>query len=204
MDHEARLRAEIIRVGRMMRDRNLVFATGGNVSAKVDDESFLITPSGVRKGEMREEDLVLVRLDGTWSGMIKPSIETPLHTAIYRSQEVGAVVHAHPPCCTALAVAGIDLLTGLIPEGVMVLGEVPTIPYRTPGTQELADALTEVKGARAFLMERHGALTVGRDLEEAYNRMEEMEFIACLQLKVMSLGEPQELPLEERRKLGGS
>jgi len=203
LDHEARLRAEIIRVGRMMRDRNLVFATGGNVSAKVDDESFLITPSGVRKGEMREEDLVLVGLDGTWSGKIKPSIETPLHTAIYRSREVGAVVHAHPPCCTALAVTGIDLLTGLIPEGVMVLGEVPTIPYRTPGTQELADALTEGKGAKAFLMERHGALTVGRDLEEAYNRMEEMEFIACLQLKVMSLGEPQELPLEERRKLGG-
>jgi len=203
MTSEETLRKDVIRYGKLMSDRRLTFATGGNISTKLDEGSMLITPSGVRKGDMRKGDLIVVSLeDGSWEGKLRPSIETPLHTVLYRTGEIMAVVHGHPPFCTALAVAGVPLLTRMVPEGVIMLGDVPLIPYRTPGTRDLADALVNAGGdGRGYLMERHGAITVGNDLEQAFNRLEEMEFLAEVQVRTMSLGGARELPPEEVKRI---
>jgi L-fuculose-phosphate aldolase len=203
MPSESKIRMEMVRFGRLMADRGLTFATGGNISARLDEESILITPSGVRKGEMRGEDLIIISLrDGSIVGDRKPSIEASLHTAFYSRGEVNAVMHGHPPFCTTLALLGQPLKTALTPEGVMVLGIVPLVPYRTPGTRELAEALASAGGdGRGYLMEKHGALTLGKDLEEAFNRLEEMEFIASIQVRGQSLGEVEELPSKEVRKI---
>ena len=202
LNKEEMLREEIVNYGRLLYERGLTTATGGNISARLDDETILITPSGIRKGEMKKEDIVLMKLDGSWSGSRRPSIESPLHTSLYRREGIGAVIHAHPPCCTALAVASTKLMTSMLPEGVMILGEVPLIPYRRPGSEELADEIMNAGDkARGYLLEKHGALTVGRNLAEAFGRMEEMEFIASVQLKVMSLERPRGLSSSEMKEL---
>ena len=205
MTSELALRTEIVKYGKLMFDRRLTFATGGNLSARLDEDTILITPSGVRKGGLEEGDLLTVDLrDGSHSGPGRPSIETPLHTMFYSREEVNAVVHGHPPFCTSLAVMGRQLRTGIIPEGIMVLGEVPMVPYKTPGTEDLARALAEAGGdGRGYLMEKHGSLAVGRSLEEAYDRLEEMEFIAMVQVRCDSMGGVEEIPPEERKRILG-
>jgi L-fuculose-phosphate aldolase len=203
MSSESGLRMEIVRFGKLMAERGLTFATGGNLSARLDEETILITPSGVRKGEMRGDDLIVLNLrDSSFKGRKKPSIETPLHTTFYKRNDVNAVLHGHPPFCTILAVKGMTLKTALIPEGIMVLGKVPLLPYRPPGSADFASSLQSAKGdGKGYLMEKHGALAVGVDLNEAFNRLEEMEFIASIQVRVEMLGGAEELPDQEIIKI---
>ncbi len=205
MTNEQTIRSEIVRYGKMMFERGLTFATGGNLSARLDEGSILITPSGSRKGELREEDLLVVNLEtGDHHGARRPSIETPLHTALYSHEEVNAVIHGHPRFCTSLAVMGKRLKTGLVPEGILILGQVPIVPYRTPGSEDLAKVLLESKGdGRGYLMEKHGSLAVGSSLEEAYNRLEEMEFIAMIQIQCEAIGGADEIPADERDRILG-
>ncbi len=195
MSSESRLRDEIVRYGRLMYERQLTYATGGNISARVGDSTVLITPSGVRKGDLGPPDLIKLSLEGEVRGGGRPSIETPLHLLLYRRRpEVGAVVHGHPPFCTTLAVLSRELRISMIPEGVLVLKEVPLLPYETPGTEELASAVAGASD-KGFgcLLQNHGAFAWGRDLEEAYNRLEEMEFLAMVQVRAEAIGTPNEL-----------
>ncbi len=186
-------------VCRMLYDRNLTVSAGGNMSVKVGDSEILITPSGRNKGLLEPEDMVLLGTDGSVLSEGKPSIEHRFHLALYNlNPDTGAVVHCHPLHCTTLAVRGEGMRCNLTPEGVLLLGEVPMIGYCTPGSQELVDAVSEHHAARAMLMERHGALTQGRTLEEAYNRMEELEFQARLQLLA---GDVSDLPADEIERL---
>ena len=169
------------------------------MSVRIDD-GVLITPSGRNKGLLKPEDLVKVSLDGTVISGGKPSIETRFHLALYRANpETDAVIHCHPLNCIALTLKGEELRCNLTPEGALLLGKVPTIPYITPGTDELVDAIASHSGSSAILMARHGSLTQGRTLEEAYDRMEELEFQARLQLMA---GDAEDLPDSELRKLG--
>ena len=169
------------------------------MSVRVDD-GVLITPSGRNKGLLKPEDLVKVALDGTVVSGGKPSIETRFHLALYRSNPgTNAVIHCHPLNCIALTLRNEELRCNLTPEGALLLGRVPTIPYITPGTDELVDAVASHRGSAVMLMARHGALTQGATLEEAYDRMEELEFQARLQ---MMCGGAEDLPADELRKLG--
>lgn len=166
-------------------NRGLTVSAGGNMSVRLDDHHILITPSGRNKGLVGPDDLVKVTIDGDAIGKSRPSIETGLHLALYnKNVNINAVVHCHPLHCTALAVRCENIRADLTPEGVLLLGNVPMIGYFTPGTQELVDAVAEHSSSMAMLLERHGAITQGGNLEEAYNRMEELEFQARLQLTV--------------------
>ena len=109
------------------------------------------------------------------------------------------MVHCHPLNCIAITVRGERLRCNLTPEGALLLGRVAEVPYVTPGTQELVDAVAEHADAKAMLMVRHGALTQGATLEEAFDRMEELEFQARLQLLC---GDAEDLPDSELAKLG--
>ena len=178
--------------------KGLLVSAGGNISIRFDD-GMLITPSGRNKGALLPEDMVRMSMEGRVSGKGKPSIEHRFHIALYNLRsDVGAVVHCHPIYCTALAVKGDRIRSDLTPEGVILLGDVPVIPYRTPGSDELVDEVAKVAKFSAALMESHGALTLGRTMEEACNRMEELEFQAHLQLVV---GNVNGLPREEVNKL---
>ena len=166
-------------------DRRLTVSAGGNMSIRINDGEILITPSGRNKGLLLPEDMVKMSMDGKVIGEGKPSIEHRFHLALYnRNQDTNAIVHCHPLYCTTLAVKGERIKSDLTPEGVLLLGDVPMIDYYTPGSEELVKAVEACADSRAMLMRRHGALTQGRTMEEAYNRMEELEFQAQLQLMV--------------------
>lgn len=177
--NETYARVELTRICKLLYDRKLTVSAGGNMSVRLDDEKILITPSGRNKGMVQPFDLVVVGMDGKVIGEGKPSIETKFHLAIYKSnKEAQAIVHCHPLYCTALAIEGKKVTFDLTPEGILLLGDVPMVKYKTPGSEELVKEIEKNSKSYAMLMERHGALTYGRNLEEAFNRMEELEFQA--------------------------
>lgn len=183
-------REDIVKFGKMLYDRKLNTGASGNISARTGNGTMLITPSGSCKGMLEEDKLVEIWIDdGKLVGSGKPSIETPFHLAFYRSRpDVNAVVHTHPMYCTVLACRNIKVRPDLTPEGLLVLGkEVPMVPYATPGTDDLAAQLgVAMATANAFLLEKHGAITVGKDMAEAFNRMETMEFMAELMYRAQN------------------
>ena len=196
---ETEARKALVETCARLYDRNLTVSAGGNMSIRVDD-GVLITPSGRNKGLLKPEDLVKVSLEGAVISGGRPSIETRFHLALYRrNARTNAVIHCHPLNCIALTLRNEELRCNLTPEGALLLGRVPTIPYITPGTEELVDAVASLSGSPVMLMARHGALTQGTTLEEAYDRMEELEFQARLQ---MMCGGAEDLPAEELRRLG--
>lgn len=199
--NERYAREQLAEFCRMLYDRKLTVSAGGNMSVRISEDQIIITPSGRNKGLLRPEDMVRLNMDGEVLSEGRPSIEHRFHLALYRmNRETNAVVHCHPLNCVALAVRNEPVRCNLTPEGALLLGDVPMIPYYTPGSQELVDAVAAVGTAGAMLMERHGALTQGRSLEEAYDRMEELEFQAALQLMV---GDAEDLPPEEVARLRG-
>jgi L-fuculose-phosphate aldolase len=190
---------DVVRYGRLLYERGLTTGTGGNISARVGDV-MIITPSGTCKGMLDPTEMVTVDIATGKATGGRPSMETPFHLTVYREREdVNGVVHVHPRYCTALACAGIEVTPGLTPEGLMVLGrKVPLVPYATPGSLELAEGLRrEVRSADAFLLESHGAIAVGKDLKDAYHRLETLEFHAELQYHLTQLGKGVPLPEAE-------
>lgn len=201
MTNESFARRRLAECCHLLYDRHLTVSAGGNMSVRLGEDEILITPSGVNKGLISGDDLVKMDMDGNVISGGKPSIEHKFHIGIYKENpETNAVIHCHPLYCLALAVKGEDIKSCLTPEGVLLLDQVPTVRYETPGSQELVDAVMEYADAPAMLMAKHGAITQGRTLEEAFNRMEELEFQAHLQILA---GDVVELPVEEVVKLRG-
>ena len=201
MTNESFARRRLAECCLLLYDRHLTVSAGGNMSVRLGEDEILITPSGVNKGLISGDDLVKMDMDGNVISGGKPSIEHKFHIGIYKENpETNAVIHCHPLYCLALAVKGEDIKSCLTPEGVLLLDQVPTVRYETPGSQELVDAVMEYADAPAMLMAKHGAITQGRTLEEAFNRMEELEFQAHLQILA---GDAAELPVEEVVKLRG-
>ncbi len=196
---EVDLRRELVDVCALLYGRGLTVSAGGNMSVRCGD-SILITPSGTNKGLLRPEDLVKVAMDGTVISGPKPSIETGFHLALYNANPgTNAVVHCHPLHCVALTVRGEHLRCNITPEGALLLGRVAEIPYITPGTRALVEAVRGNSTSKAMIMVRHGALTQGATLREAYDSMEELEFQARLQLLCP---DAEDLPDPELEKLG--
>jgi hypothetical protein len=153
MNNEAFARKRLVECCHMLYDRNLTVSAGGNMSVRLNDGEILITPSGVNKGLVREDDLVKMDMDGNVLSGGKPSIEHKFHLGIYRENpETNAVVHCHPLYCLAVLTRGEDLKSTLTPEGVLLLDQVPTCRYATPGSDELVDAVMEYARAPAMLM----------------------------------------------------
>lgn len=171
----------ICEIGKRMYDRGYVAANDGNISIKVGPNTIWCTPTGVSKGFMSPDMLVKMTLDGkVISGKLKPSSEVKMHIRVYKENpEVNAVTHAHPPVATSYAIAGIQLDKALLPEAVVLLGNVPVAKYATPGTQEVPDSIAPYcRDYNAVLLANHGALTWGSDGIEAYHRMESLEHYA--------------------------
>jgi L-fuculose-phosphate aldolase len=204
MQSESECRQQMVAVGRKMYQRGFVAATDGNISARLDGERLLITPSGVCLGEMRPQDQVVVDRRGRPADANqRPSSELPMHLEVYGQRpDVGAVIHAHPPLATAFTVAGISLAQCVIPEVVLTMGTIPTARYATPSTEQGREAVRElIREHDAIVLDRHGTLTVGSDLTGAYRRLEKVEHAAQVTLAARQLGNIRTLPPEEVRRL---
>lgn len=191
MPEERTLRDQLVRVCRRLYAKELIVATDGNVSARLGPERFLTTPSGVCKGELEPEMLVVVDGEGRrLEGSLEPSSEFGMHRAIYQVRpEIEAIVHAHPPTATAFSVAGVSLEAPILTEVVLTVGAIPTTPYATPGTSEVGVVVRDVALTHdAFILDHHGAVTLGRTLDEAYHRMETVEQTAKVHLVAHQLG----------------
>jgi L-fuculose-phosphate aldolase len=203
MQTEWQDRQEMVRICRMLHQKNLVAATDGNLSVRMG-ENLLVTPSGVNKGFLREEQILIVDQEGrVVEGEGRPTSELAMHLAVYRLRPgVGAVIHAHPPVTTAFSVAGISLEDFVLPEVVLSMGVIPTAAYATPTTAAVPQSIEElICRYDALVLERHGALTVGATLLEAYNRLEKMEHAALVILTAIQLGKVQTLSPGEVTKL---
>lgn len=197
---EAELRACMCEIGRRMYARDLVTATDGNISVRIGEGRFLVTPSGSACGFMHPHEMVIADGQGKkLEGEGKVSSEFFTHLAVYEQRpDVQAVVHAHPPTAVAFTLAGVSMTKLALPEVVFVMGGVPTAPYATPGTKEGADAVRELAGkCDGLLMDRHGALTMGVTLMDAYYKMEKIEHAARTLLAARTLGEIRELSKDE-------
>jgi len=203
MSDPQQLKQDIVCICRMLHRKNYLAATDGNVSVRLKDR-LLITPSGVNKGIMEAEQVITVDLSGrVLKGDGRPSSEIRMHLLAYELRpDVAAVVHAHLPYATACTLAGIDLLEPILPEVVITLGAIPTAPYATPGTEEVPAAIRGfIREYDALLLSRHGAMTVGRDVVDAYNKMEKLEHTARVVLAARLQGPLPPLPAAEVEKL---
>ncbi len=198
------LKNDIIAVGKRVYDRGYVASNDGNISARIDKERVLITPTGVSKGFMKVEDLVIVDFNGKiLSGTKKPSSEVFMHLQVYKDRpDVNSVCHAHPPHATGFAVAGIPLDKCVLPEVIIALGSVPLIEYGTPGTEEFyKPVLKLLKDYDAFLLANHGALTIGKDVLNAYHKMETIEHFAYIAFVAQQIGYVKTLDPQQYKKL---
>jgi L-fuculose-phosphate aldolase len=196
--------ADIVRVCRRLYERGLVAGPDGNVSTRLLDGTILVTPSGLSKVDVRDEDLVIVDLEGRpRTGRHAPSSELQMHLRIYRRRpDAMAVVHAHPPLATAFAVAGENFVAPVLPEVILQMGGVPLLPYATPGTPALADSFEPfLDGHCAFLLANHGATTLGPTLDIALQRMESLEHGARILFAARMLGKVNVLSASDAEAL---
>ena len=195
----------MIEVGHRLYTNQLIAGSEGNFSIRLDQDRILTTPSAICKGCLKPEDIVEINSLGETIGknIRKPSSETPMHIAIYQSRkDVKAIVHAHPITATGFALAGKALEQFLLPEIVLIFGTIPLIAYGTPSTCELSEQVADkIKNNDGLLLANHGAVTVGKDIDEAYYRMEILEHYAKTVLVATQLGIPQELSADNVEKL---
>lgn len=180
----------IISIGKKMYARNFVSANDGNISCKIEGNRLLATPTGVSKGEISKEQLVILDMNGNiLAGTLQPSTEIKMHLRVYRENFlVKAVVHAHPPVATAYSIAGLELPRECLPETHTGIGTVPVAPFAEPGTEAVAEAVAPYcKLHVALLLQRHGALTWGESLQQAWFRMEALEHHATIMLYVQMI-----------------
>jgi L-fuculose-phosphate aldolase len=206
MRTEQQLRADIVEIGRRLWQRGYVASNDGNISVRLDEKRLLTTPSGVSKGFMTPDMLVITDFEGNrLAGDRKASSELKMHLQVYRDRpDANAVVHAHPPTATGFAVAGIPLTRAVLAEVVCTLGSIPIAEYATPSTDELAAACSRyLKAHDGLLLANHGALAIGPDLFTAYYRMETIEHFAKISLVTRMLGREHLLSREEVDRLQG-
>lgn len=206
--NESALRSQVIVIAQKMYARDFISGVAGNISVRLTPQTLLITPAGGNKADLSPDELLVIDLEGNCVGgdaVCSPTSELPMHLEAYRQRpDVGAVIHAHPITCVALSLVGISLVPPYIPEALVLLGPVATAPYATPSSAENRDAISGlIRDHDAIFLAHHGTLTVGRDLEEAYGRLEVLEHTAKTVALAHQLGTPRELEEGAVKKLLG-
>jgi len=204
--NEYRSRQEIIRVTRIVANQGLIRSSDGNISVRLDDSRYLVTPSGLYKMSMEPDDPIVVDRNGVvleGKSGLRPTSEVGMHLEVYRQRpDINAVLHAHPPYATALTIAGIPFPTHLLPEVLIALGDVPTAPYATPGSPALAESIqVPIKEHNMVLLSNHGSISIGRSLEETLIALERLEHAAYTYHLARALGNLNPLPDDELTRL---
>lgn len=205
MINETEARDQICEIGRRMHERGYISGMDGNISIRLGRTRAMVTPSGVNKGWLSPSDLLVVDIgEGSLvKGKGVPTSEIRMHLTAYRLRpDIGAVAHAHPKTAVALSVLGTSLSQCIIAEDILQYGIVPTAPYATPGSPALSVAIEKyIVEHDAVMLARHGSITVGKDVFQAYNCLESLEHTAEITWRTMQMGKPIPLPDEEIEKL---
>lgn len=167
-------------MARIYRQR-MTTTSGGNLSIRDPDGSIWITPSRVDKGSLQASDIVRMKPDGTKEGIHPPSSEWPFHAKIYQARpDLKAVVHAHPGALVAFSICRLLPDTRVQSHAFATCGKIAFAPYACPGSQELGDNIAAVfaRGVDCVLLENHGVVIGGTDLQDAFQRFETLEFVA--------------------------
>lgn len=200
MTEESRLRQSLAAAARRLNVLGLNRGATGNLSARLG-KAMLITPSGMPAEEMKAKDLVRMDFDGRARGRWQPSTEWRFHAALYKARPgFNAVVHTHSVHATALACLG----RGIPPFHYMVAiaggPEVRCAPYRLFGTEELSDAVVEaMAGRKACLLAHHGLVAAGAALAEGMKIAVELEALAEIYMKALSVAKPRHLTAQQMR-----
>ncbi|MDW8103934.1 MAG: class II aldolase/adducin family protein [Armatimonadota bacterium] len=193
------LRQQLCDLGRYLGERGLAWGTSGNISLRVDEHRFLISASGAWLGRLVPEQTALCSLhDARFEGA-KPSVETPMHRAIYLHRpEAEVVVHVSPPYATLVACSTLDVPTDLNIENIFYVGRVARVPYIPPGTQQLADAVGEaVREHETIILSNHGFITFHIAVPDVLMRVESFEMSCRLLVLARMAGlELNHLPAE--------
>ncbi len=201
--NEAELRTDVVRFCRLLHQKGYLAANDGNVSVRLGDR-FLITPSGAAKAFLATGDLLIVDAEGrVQEGWGRPTSELSMHLeAMRRWPRIQAIVHAHPPSCIALSLVRHPRLDDVLPEVMLSLGRIEVVPYARPQSEELARSVAQrFERSDALILERHGTVTAGRSLAEAYFLTERLEHAAHVLWLAHALGRPTPLPEPEARAL---
>ncbi|RMG60487.1 MAG: class II aldolase/adducin family protein [Deltaproteobacteria bacterium] len=194
---------EIIRVFRLAAARGFVSGTEGNGSIRTE-EGIYVTRSGVSKGLLEPEDVLLVGEDGKLiDGEGDPTSELPTHLEIYRVRpDVRAVFHAHPPYSTAYTLLEEKFPLREVAELLLVAGEVPVVPYALPSSRDLADKVSGYAGeSDVLLLERHGVIGLGSSILDAYLKVEMTESVLKTMMIARQVGKTTPLPEEEVERI---
>ena len=173
-----------------------VSAYDGNISCRTSKSTVLITRSGICKGDVTEKDIVEIDLNGkVLTEKQKISTEHKIHLYAYKKRkEVNSVVHCHPTYATAFALLGEGLEKHYLPEVFLTFGRVPLCKYATPSTDGVHKSLDPyINFSWAMLLQNHGAVTLGKNLDDAYYKMEKLEHAAKIIFLAKSIGKPKEL-----------
>lgn len=198
------LRKELVDICHKVYEKEFVSAYDGNLSVRINNETILITPSGKCKGDLVEDDLQVIDYQGNLvEGEGKVSTEAKVHLIAYENRkDINAVVHCHPVYATAFATVGEGFTRAVFPEVALGLGKVHVCKYGTPSTDELAESLLPyIEYAWVFLLENHGAVTIGNDIKGAYFRMEKLEHAAKTLFIARQLGMEKNIPILKLKEL---
>ena len=177
------IREDLRRCGRLLVERGLVWRRSGNISARVEPNTCLISAGGSELGSLQDDDLVLCRVDkDSCEGAKKPSMELWLHRGVYRScSDAMAIIHSQPLYSTLVSCSDIAVRTDFLPEAMAYLGDVARVPYHHAGSRELAEATAaKAKKSQVLLLENHGVVCWGSSLDEALLKTETLEFVCRL------------------------
>lgn len=204
MVSEMALRRRICEVARVLYERGHNAPGDGNLSARLSERYLLCTPSGVHKGRLAPEQIVKLALSGRpVDDRQKASSELRMHLALFAARpDVHAIIHAHSPNTVALTVAGVSMMEPVVPEVILALGGVPTVPYASPTTSDVPQAVLAYAGSHdAFILERHGTVALATDLDTAFMHIEVVEHTAKITVAALSAGGARPLDEKERNKL---
>ncbi|MCE9593084.1 MAG: class II aldolase/adducin family protein [Planctomycetes bacterium] len=203
-DEEARLRRAICEIGKLCYSRFYIVGADGNISARMNDGTVLITPAGAMKGFLEPHHIAHIDMRGNVvDGGPSASTEKGIHLTAYEVRpEMRAVCHAHPPHAVAMTIAGIDMQAPFIPEIIVTIGGIPTANFGTPGTPELADSIRNIlKCSDTVVMTNHGSVTLGTNLMDAYKKLDMVEHTAKILYYAHSVGHAKPLNAEYVQKL---
>lgn len=196
-----RQKEELVRICHLLYDKELVTASDGNISVRVSGEHILLTPSGKSKGFVEAGEILVLDLEGNVvEGSGRASKEYPMHRAVYEEcPKAGAIVHTHPVFATAFAMAGKTVPDQYLVETKVMIKGIALAGYAAPGTLALAEKVREkAKGNDAVLLQNHGALTIGKNLTDAFQKMEVLESVAKTIIMSRVIGEPVAIPEEQK------
>lgn len=200
------LREACCYIGSALADYGWAPGSSGNISVRIDEKRFMITPSGSALGNLKPNELCVVSLEEAkpqQSFRQKPSSELPMHRVAYEKlSSIGAIIHAHPPYVIALSIHEYDFQRVILPESLLSLGQVGVAPYSLPASNENAMIMSRlVDKFQAIVLPRHGSVTIGDSLTEALYRLETLESVAKAIHLAQQINEVSDLPEYEVERL---